>query len=435
MNSFTRFGAAAAALATLALAGCSDTMVQPTVNQRVAPAAGPNAVLIPVLSDVIVGSNGAFTNTTAPANLIRSASTAFWDNHSSDEGIPPFTGRQCNIGFFAVGTITNDCEFNSGSSPGGYSGGAYYGSNAGGGFGSPDFMFKGTYEYDVKLVGAYSFGSSHVGYFTKSGGVYTFTEVPTWSSKTFGATVSFSTGGADWGFFAFQDAPNNNFTDVFTCGGLGKHVCSDATGGFSPSIPPSAGGIQPQQFALFINSTRDQFLVGFEDNILNLWPGACNSGLGIGSPGCSPDNTTNQDSDYQDYIFNIVPHIIPSGGCTFTKGWYRNHGSNTIVTVDGRTVAQAQAIFAATPGKPGGVTWQGGNDLLNLYQQLLAAILNGGTSGPSGVQAAIAAAQAGTGGSGLNITTTLSQADISSLTNTLDNFNSGNDAGFPHCGG
>lgn len=123
----------------------------------------------------------------------------------------------------------------------------------------------------------------------------------------------------------------------------------------------------------------------------------------------------------------------PPTGCTFTKGWYRNNGSDTVVPVDGRTKAQAQAIFDATPGKPGGVTWQGTNDVLNLYQQLLAALLNGGASGPAAVQAAITAAQAGTGGANLAITTNLTQAQVSALINTLSSFNEGTFAGWPHC--
>jgi hypothetical protein len=105
-----------------------------------------------------------------------------------------------------------------------------------------------------------------------------------------------------------------------------------------------------------------------------------------------------------------------------------------VTAVDGRSKPDAQKIFDATPGKPGGVTWQGGNDVLNLYQQLLAALLNGGAAGPAAVQTAITQAQAGTGGSGLAITTNLSQAQVSALINTLSAFNEGTFAGFPHCG-
>lgn len=130
----------------------------------------------------------------------------------------------------------------------------------------------------------------------------------------------------------------------------------------------------------------------------------------------------------------FTPPPPPASGCTYTKGWYRNNGSNTVTAVDGRSKTDAQTIFAATPGKPLGVSWGTNNDVLNLYQQLLAALLNGGAgSGITAVTDAITAAQNGTDGSGLAITTNLSQAQVSALINTLSSFNEGSFTGFPHC--
>jgi hypothetical protein len=129
----------------------------------------------------------------------------------------------------------------------------------------------------------------------------------------------------------------------------------------------------------------------------------------------------------------------PSTGCVYTKGWYRNkNGSPTVIAVDGRTKSEAQTIFSATPGKPNGVTWGSDNLLLNLYQQLLAALENlGGDSheddGPAALDDAIDAAQDGTGGSGLNITTTLTHDEMAALVATLSAFNEGTFEGFPHC--
>ena len=128
----------------------------------------------------------------------------------------------------------------------------------------------------------------------------------------------------------------------------------------------------------------------------------------------------------------------PVDVCTFTKGWYRNNGSSTVIAVDSRTIAEAQAIFNATPGKPGTVDFGGDATLLNLYQQLLAALNNlGGDAnaddGPDAVDDAIADALAGTGGAGTTITTTLSQTEMSALIATLSAFNEGTFAGFPHC--
>ena len=154
---------------------------------------------------------------------------------------------------------------------------------------------------------------------------------------------------------------------------------------------------------------------------------------GSGELACPAQFFINTAHGWTILVRNTAPPPPPSG-CTYTKGWYRNNGSNTVTAVDGRTKSEAQAIFDATPGKPGNVTWQGGNDVLNLYQQLLAALLNGGaTSGISAVTGAITAAQAGTGGTGLAITTNLSQAQVSALIDTLSSFNEGSFKGFPHC--
>ena len=131
--------------------------------------------------------------------------------------------------------------------------------------------------------------------------------------------------------------------------------------------------------------------------------------------------------------------------CTYTKGWYQNNnGKPTVIAVDGRTIAQAQAIFEASPGQPGGVTWGVGaltdnkpNNLLNLYQQFLAALQNLGgdaneDNGPAAVDAAIDAVQAATGGTGLHISM-VAGTDVGGLTATLSAFNEGTFAGFPHC--
>jgi len=125
----------------------------------------------------------------------------------------------------------------------------------------------------------------------------------------------------------------------------------------------------------------------------------------------------------------------PSTGCTYTKGWYRNNGSNTIIAVDGRTIGQEQQIFDATPGKPGNVTWGDDNNNLNLYQQLLAALNNLGgnaTAGPAAVDAAVAAALAATSGSGTTIVVAPG-TDVSGLIDVLSAFNEGTFTGWPHC--
>ena len=135
-------------------------------------------------------------------------------------------------------------------------------------------------------------------------------------------------------------------------------------------------------------------------------------------------------------------HFTQPGSCTFTKGYYRNHPDavvaliSTTISVGGANLsaAQAQAILDATPGKPGSITFTS-NDLLNLVQQLITAILNGGLSGPQSVQDAIAAANAGITITAFTaITTTLTQTEIGDLIGDLSDFNEGFLAGFPHCG-
>jgi hypothetical protein len=134
---------------------------------------------------------------------------------------------------------------------------------------------------------------------------------------------------------------------------------------------------------------------------------------------------------------HLVYHNNPvvTTGCTFTKGWYRNNGSSTIIAVDGRTIGEEQQIFNATPGKPGNVTFGADNNNLNLYQQLLAALNNLGgdpLAGPAEVDAAVAAALAATGGSGTNITVAAG-TDVSGLISVLSSFNEGSLTGWPHC--
>jgi hypothetical protein len=124
--------------------------------------------------------------------------------------------------------------------------------------------------------------------------------------------------------------------------------------------------------------------------------------------------------------------------CLYTPGYYKNHpGAVTdavnmaggTVQLDGRqlTATQTNAVLAATPSKHPGVTFTS-NALLTLAQQLLTAELNiaRGAVAPASVTQALQQANAGLiVSSGLDISTTLSQSQINSLTNTLTRFNEG----------
>ena len=141
---------------------------------------------------------------------------------------------------------------------------------------------------------------------------------------------------------------------------------------------------------------------------------------------------------------------VAAGSCTtllvgtrataLTQGFFANHlnavgallGSGVTLEVDSAqlSAAQVQAILTTTAGKPGGVT-ASSNALLTLAQQLLAADLNvlRGLVAPPSVLAAIAQASSGiqitVNGNAIQLTTSLSTARLSSLTETLTAFNEG----------
>lgn len=131
---------------------------------------------------------------------------------------------------------------------------------------------------------------------------------------------------------------------------------------------------------------------------------------------------------------NVYAPPPPQTGCTYKKGWYQSKNA-TLSGVDGLTVPMEAAFFAAKPNQTGSVSFVGPNSLLNLYQQLLAALENGGaSSGLTEVQSAIATAQAGTTVSGAGVlTTTLTNREIGNLINTLGAFNDGEITGWPPC--
>lgn len=130
--------------------------------------------------------------------------------------------------------------------------------------------------------------------------------------------------------------------------------------------------------------------------------------------------------------------------CTFTKGYWRNHPTATAaavatlggsITIGGTSInaSQVQAILLATPGQPGQITFTS-NVLLNLAQQVISAILNGGLSGPASVQAAIAAANAAftLSANGLALSSALSDGALGVLIVPLDAYNTGI-TGPGHC--
>jgi len=317
-----------AALAAVAfIAGCSDSaMTGPTGDGAPAFGVGNQVQVqaVPTPAQVVVPGTpaGAFTNTIVANNSIRTT-TEFWDNNSADDPLP---SRGCNIGFYATGTILSTCEnqfSGSHANAGGFT--KYFGDGAEG-EDATSFMFNGDFEYNVTLVGAYHALPSEVGWFTKVGTTYTFHPITNWGNSVIGTAITINTGGADWGFYIA-----NNFNSQ-TGGCLSPtHDCSDANGGFT-TVPF-------QQFALMVNAAGTAYMVGTEDNQLEL------------SPGAFP-----LDSDYNDYIFVIEPvaEELLNGRMT--------GGGGTVTATSGVTVTYGFTLHCdITLSNNLELNWAGGN--------------------------------------------------------------------------
>lgn len=395
--------AATSLLALAALAACSETST--TSPTGPSPFGAAHFVVIPTPSQIIAGADlGAFTNT-INANESGRLTTEFWDNISSDNN----GTSHCNIGFYATGNVGTSCLVAAPGSNANATGGFvnYWGDNgapAGSGQDAASFMFNGTFAYDVTLKGSYAGAGSTVGWFTKTGTTYTFHPVAGWSSKTVNTLVNIpvQAAGTNWGFFINTLTPQPG-----GCGGAANpnFACSDATGSFTAA--PN------QQFALFTNAGATSFLVGTEDNELKLLGDLPNPSL--------------HDSDYNDYIFSVVPIIPPppveNHGCTL--GFWKNHTADWHTYTPGTLVGSVFANTGTASGSTllealsfgGGPTVQDAKNLL--LKQAVAALLNSTTPGmnypltTAQVIAQVNAAMA-----------TNNRATILALANTLDGFNS-----------
>jgi hypothetical protein len=224
-----------------------------------------------------LGGGGSFVSPVTASNAGRSVSW-FWDNLSADNTLGNI---QCNVGFFALGTMSGGCGNQAAgtfANQGGFAGGDGW---AGASISDPaPFMFSGSFGYDLRLVGSLAGKSSQIGLFTRTpngqgGFTYSFTQISPFGSKAVNSTYHVGAG-SDWGFFI-----RNSFNPQ-TGGCFNTNTdCSDATGGFS--------GSPFQQFALFRGLSGDNFLVGAEDNKLDVMP-----------------NSSFFDSDYNDYLVEVT---------------------------------------------------------------------------------------------------------------------------------
>lgn len=334
-----------------ALTACDTSHLSPTaVETRTRRAGNPTGVSLSI-TDVLPGiTPGTFSTFTA--NNSGRATTEFWDNRSADDAAT----SACNIGFYASGTLATDCQnqaLGSNANQGGYT--RFFGDGVGG-FDASGFAFDGARSFAVSLIGSYAGEASVVGWYTKFGGVYDFHPVTAWSDRMINSNLTIDaalTGGKPWGFFV-RNLINPN---TGGCGGPDTD-CSDAEGGYT-IIPFN-------QFAMFSNGDQSKFLVGSEDNALELLP-----------------NGYYRDSDYNDYIFSVVPAPEVFGGQGCSPGYWKMHAvwpapytkTTLFLTAFGED---------AFPGKTlQDVLSTGGGGLTALGRQTVGALLNAQASGVS----------------------------------------------------
>lgn len=317
---------AVAALMALVLSACSaDSVVAPAASDPT----DVTAAILPGNAYVIISDNapGAGSFRSFIANNSGRTTTEFWDNRSVDsEGGP----EKCNIGWYAIGAISPTCLNDDGlaagsdanSVPGVYS--AYLADGAQN-RDATSFMFSGGSEYDVTLRGSYAGATSTVGWYTRSrSGVYTFHPITAWSNQTVNSTVTINTLGEQWGLYI-----NNGFNPQ--PGGCATLThCSDAEGGFD--------GMPFQQFALFTNQRKDGFLVGAEDNKLEII-----------------DNTPLYDSDYNDYIWSVKPRRkvcdyvdFPFLTLKYNNKWVVISGNAGGISPDGEVMGEFTVVANGT---------------------------------------------------------------------------------------
>ena len=272
-------------------------------------AGGPLSPGMNAISAQVLGSSSSYIVSGIPAGTFdtfvsnqegRATGKEFWDNLSDDGAWDAGSGKGCAIGFYATGQMKSDCaasyktagsDANSAANlanPYGY----YWNAKAD----MPaSFEFSAATTYDVTFKGAYSFLPSVVGFYIKTGGVYSFTKVDDWSSKIINASVPITApAGSTWGFFIANKLAGTAGIESSSCGTLSDGgsgtlnvACSDATGGFVTN--------PFQQFALLGNATGTSYLVGAEDKTVRYAP---------------KESTLNNDSDYNDYIWAVVPRPI-----------------------------------------------------------------------------------------------------------------------------
>jgi hypothetical protein len=249
----------AAAVAFLGVAACSEPMT--------APAAHDNAPNLNVASSA---SPGAWFGVTPPNN----DGVEFWDNLSLD-------GEHCNVGFFANGPF-GPCSYPISATPvstATYQANEFYGQGTNGHFAAP-FMFEpGTYKV-VFLDGYRGNLLEQVGYFTKSGTVYTKSPIAPAVSSVINGTVTITVP-TNWGLYI---EPQEAVGGGDGCGGVPAAMCSDDS--------------KVQQFALFRRNADNTYLVGIEDR-----PGVATRDGIVATSSLFPSG--GGDKDFNDFFISV----------------------------------------------------------------------------------------------------------------------------------
>lgn len=356
IRSYRATARATATLAVAAIAACSDAGITNVVADEPNIPTAPLFAIIPTPAQVVIqgtdlGAFGPFI-----ANQSGRVTTEFWDNPSADnDGTLSPPAFRCNIGLFASGNHSLNCKnqaLGSAANAGGYD--TYWGDGAQ--LRDPSsFMFSGAYSYNVTLKASYAGFNSTLGYFTRDIAGYHFNVLPAFSARTINSAVVINTGGANWGFYI-----TNTFNpDLAGCdiANSAQSACSDALGGFGSQLF--------QQFALFMNPAQTGYLVGFEDNELEVG--------GV------------RDSDYNDYIVSVdpiayepPPPVANTLGCS--PGYWKNHNfpagysKNQLFSA---TSFGGSTFENAFPGKTlQQVLSQGGGGLTALGRQTVSAYFN-----------------------------------------------------------
>ena len=195
------------------------------------------------------------------------------------------------------------------------------------------------------------------------------------------------------------------------------------------SVPPQISG--GSQYALVVHQTggggQAYYQLGLDDN--NPYGGGqfCKS-----APGPAWDCPSGPGGGL-DVRMSICVSPCPAAGCTLTHGYWKTHEIWPVSSLYLGTVSYSQAQLVS-------ILWQpvGGNGLISLAYQLIAAKLNqaNGAAVPPGVAAAIAAADVMI--DGLVVPPIgagyLDPGMTSALSDTLDLYNKGlYPGGPPHC--